>query len=257
MKKIILFTLLNIYFLLNVNSQILISLLLGDDLNSDKLEFGIETGVNFSSIGGLETTEYLRSWNIGFYFDLSIKENTPWNLYTGVLVKSGLGIDKLTKNDVKLLSENTIIYSDDGSYIQKINTFIIPIFLKYKFNKSFFIETGPQLDLMYNSWLEYEYETDNEYHLSKYNNKELFNKIDIGVGAGTGYRFKGRTGWTVGIKYYYGLTNAIKSTDKSMNQSLFLKVNIPIGRSLEAQRKREAKKAKRETKRKAKLKENK
>ena len=107
MKKITLLILLNIYFLLNVNSQILISLLLGDDLNSDKLEFGIETGVNFSSIGGLETTKYLKSWNIGFYFDLSLKENTPWNLYTGVLVKSGLGIDKLTGNDVNILSENT------------------------------------------------------------------------------------------------------------------------------------------------------
>ena len=55
------------------HSQVLISLLLGDKLNSDKLEFGLETGVNFEKIEGFESTDRKAFFNIGFYFDLKLK----------------------------------------------------------------------------------------------------------------------------------------------------------------------------------------
>jgi len=36
-------------------SQVLITLLLGDKLNSDGLEFGLEGGLNWANVSGLET----------------------------------------------------------------------------------------------------------------------------------------------------------------------------------------------------------
>ena len=62
-----LITLLFLLLSYQANSQILISLLLGDKLNSDKLEFGLDGGVSFSHIRGLSQSKYMADLNLGFY----------------------------------------------------------------------------------------------------------------------------------------------------------------------------------------------
>ena len=49
-------------------SQILISLLFGDKLNSPGVEFGLEGGLNYSTISGFESNSYLGNFYLGFYF---------------------------------------------------------------------------------------------------------------------------------------------------------------------------------------------
>ena len=71
MKK----TILLFGFLLTVytaNSQVLISLLFGDALNSPNVEFGLDGGVNYANISNLETSKFLPIFNLGFYFDIRI-----------------------------------------------------------------------------------------------------------------------------------------------------------------------------------------
>ena len=67
-------------------SQVLIALLLGDKLNTGKIEFGLDGGVNFANINSMDSNDWFRKWNLGFYFDIKMKEQ--WYLNTGVLVKS-------------------------------------------------------------------------------------------------------------------------------------------------------------------------
>lgn len=74
-------------------SQVLISLLFGDKLNAPGTEYGHEGGVNFITMGGLESSDYLSTFNLGFYFDIRLKD--PWYLYNGVLVKSQMGTNGL------------------------------------------------------------------------------------------------------------------------------------------------------------------
>ena len=74
--------------------QVIMSLLLGDKLNSGKIEFGLDGGVNFSSIRGLSGGEMRGTFNIGFYFDIKVK-SPAWLVHTGVLVKSTLGESNL------------------------------------------------------------------------------------------------------------------------------------------------------------------
>src|SRR6476620_1071454 len=76
------------------NGQVLISLVLGDKLNSGKVEFGLEGGANFMSLGGLPQAKSSTGFNLGFYFDIKVKE-TPWMVHTGVIVKSSLGAEGL------------------------------------------------------------------------------------------------------------------------------------------------------------------
>jgi len=74
-------------------SKVLISLVFGDKLNSDKLEFGLDGGLNWSNISNLESSDYNRGFNLGFYFD--IKMSQKLFLHTGVIVKSPMGSDGL------------------------------------------------------------------------------------------------------------------------------------------------------------------
>jgi hypothetical protein len=73
------------------NSQVLISLLLGDKLNTEKLKFGLDGGVNFSNISNIDPSKYRPNFNLGFYFDFLLKKDRNWYVHTGVLVKSSMG----------------------------------------------------------------------------------------------------------------------------------------------------------------------
>ena len=214
-------------------SQILITLLLGDKLNSPNLEFGLEGGINWTHISGMETNRFARKWNMGFYFDIRMKNQ--WWFYTGLLVKANMGVDKLTDNDLDFL-EATVYYDlndnnlrAEGDYSQKMNYFLLPALVKYKFKNHMYVEAGPQFGLMYKSWVEFDADIDGKDAIIKEYNKEKINKLDAGIMVGLGYTlFKG-TGWSLGAKYYYGFVNVYKDRKGTKNSSIFIKLNIPIG----------------------------
>lgn len=206
-------------------SQVLITLLLGDKLNSDKLKFGLEGGMNWATISGLETSESARFFNLGFYFDIHLKNQ--WRLYTGTLVKANLGVDKLTTADLELLKGN--IYGTKGNYKQISNIFLVPIFLKYDFKNDIYLEAGPQLGLNYKDFIEFtSNENGTESRIRQYND-DMFHKIDGGFALGCGYTFLKGKGVTIGAKYYHGLTEVYKGLPDTRNRSFNLKANIRIG----------------------------
>ena len=210
---------------MQMQSQVLLSVIFGDMLNSEGVEFGLEGGFNYSDIATLDADKSLSSFNLGFYFDVKLKNQ--WNIYTGVLVKSKLGADNLSNADLEFLEIEP--YEEDGNYSQKINTFIVPALLKYNFQNRMYLEAGPQFGLMYKSWVEFTSENDNKNIKIKDFNTDNINTLDFGFAIGTGHRLMKTNGMTLGIKYYYGFTNVYKGVDGSNNSSLFLKFNIPIG----------------------------
>jgi len=212
-------------------SQVLITLLLGDKLNSDGLEFGLEGGINWTTISGLETKEYARKWNLGFYFDIRLKNQ--WSVYTGVLVKSNMGVDNLSDKDLLLLNASKVEdpYGEEveGKYSHKMNTFLVPVLFRYKFKNHMYTELGPQLGLAYKSWIEFDSDIEDKEITIKDFNRDRINLFDTGVMAGLGYTMMKGTGWTIGVKYYYGFLDVYKDIPNSKNSSFFVKMNIPIG----------------------------
>lgn len=120
MKRLLLLLLL--FAGIQAHSQILITLLLGDKLNSDGLEFGLEGGFQYNAIGTLDTNDRLATFNLGFYFDVRLKNQ--WSLFTGILAKSNNGADKLTQADLDFLG--IAPFEESGTYSQRINTFVLP-----------------------------------------------------------------------------------------------------------------------------------
>ena len=92
-----------------------------------------------------------------------------------------------------------------------------------------YAEFGPQFGLIYKSWIEFESDVEGKDAIIKEYNREKLNRIDAGLMAGTGYTLLKGTGWTIGVKYYYGFVNVYKGMPGTKNSSFFLKMNIPIG----------------------------
>lgn len=221
-----------------MQSQVLLSLIFGDKLNSDGLEFGLDGGVNFSNISNMDSSENIAPFNIGFYFDIRLKDQ--WSLYTGCLVKAEMGLDKLTVTDLEFLDART--YTDPGTYSQRIKYFIVPALIKYEFDNHIYLEGGPQLGLMTKAWIEYRSNNDGVESVIKQTNTDDVNRFDAGASFGLGYRLKGK-GWSFGLRLYHGLTNVYKDRSGTNNRALFLKVNVPVG-AAKAKERREAEAAK-------------
>jgi hypothetical protein len=212
-------------FVSAAHSQVLISLLLGDKLNSDKIEFGLDGGFNWSQIGNLDSNSSYRTFNLGFYFDILVDEK--WSFNTGVLVKSQLGADKLTEKDLAFLEITP--QEEEGNYTQRLSYFLVPALMRYNFPNRIYLEAGPQFGLMYKANVEFNSDIDEGEIIIRKVNKDKINKIDAGVSGGIGYRLSPRKGMSIGMRYYYGFVNTYKDVSGTNNSSLFMKLTIPIG----------------------------
>lgn len=217
-----------------MQSQVLLSLLFGDKLNSEGLEFGLEGGFNYANISDIGGGKMLRNFNLGFYFDITLKESL--HLDTGVLVKSNLGANNLTTDDLSFLEISP--EPESGTYSQQISYFIVPILLKYSLKNRIYFEAGPELALMRNAYVEFNHKSDAEDINIKYHNTDKINRIDAGITLGTGYKLMKNDGMTLGIKYYFGMVDVYKQKSGTKNNSLFLRLNVPIGANA-AKKKRE------------------
>jgi hypothetical protein len=239
-----------------VHSQVLISLLFGDKLNSPTLKFGLDGGVNFSTLSNTNPSKYHTGFDLGFYFDFLLKKEKNWYVHTGVLVKSPLGADglcpySLNNKDLDSLFQN-------GSVSRQLRYFTVPVLVRYKFKCQLFAELGPVISLLYKANDVFTADVNNEEDLT-FKNKILdqCNKIDVGGEAGIGYQLLKGTGVNFGLRYYCGFIDLIKDNPNKpqLNSSFYLFASIPIGAGEKGQAKKAAAAKKREEKKEQKLKE--
>ncbi len=220
--------------------QVLISLLLGDNLNTGKIEFGLDGGVNFPDIRGLEDGSMKANFNLGFYFDIKTK-NPNLMIHTGVLVKSSLGSSGLpvySLNDADL--DNVFA---NGEVRRKINYFNVPIGLKYKFKNNIYVEGCIMPALRHKAYDIFSASVVDKDDLEhKVDIRDQIHPLDFGLIGGVGYRLMGGNGMNLTLRYYYGLVDVVidDSTPDQYNTSLYLAVGIPIGAG-KAKEKRENK----------------
>lgn len=219
----------------SVNSQVLISLIFGDKLNSPKVEFGLEGGANFSTISNLEGAKNRTDFNLGFYFDFKLK-NPAWIINTGVIVKSTMGANGLA---VYSLDDAALDNAFAGGHVdRKINYFNVPIMIKYKFDNNIYVKAGTQLGLLSKAYDEFKSNYEGEDLVYKNKIRDQIHVIDAGLAIGAGYRLMGGNGMNIGVNYYHGLVTVMKgdSNPNQYNRSFYLTVGIPIGKGKAAQK---------------------
>jgi len=214
------------------NSQVIISLLLGDKLNSGKVEFGLEGGFNWSTLKNLSEAKNLRSFNLGFYFDIKAFKDTAWMINTGVIVKSPMGAGGLpvySLNDAALDSAFV-----GGIVNRKVRYFNVPLMIKYQFKNHIYAKAGVQLGLRAKAYDQFiktvKDEDDLEYTIKT---KDNYHPLDAGLAFGLGYRLIKGNGMNIGIQYYLGFVDVVidDSSPSQFNRSFYLTAGIPIGKT--------------------------
>ena len=224
----------------DLRSQVLISLLFGDDLNTGKIEFGLEGGATFSTISGLKGAEYKSGFNLGFYFDF--KMDPKWTIATGVMVKSPWGTKGLDPYPTGNADLDSVFVG--GSVERKLNYFNVPIMAKYKFGR-FFASVGPHLSLGYKASDVFTNKVKEDDDVSfSIENRVDYMALDAGVAAALGYHIQKGYGMNILVRYYQGLREIRKHPegDAQNNSGVHLLVGIPIGMG-KAQKRMEEKKA--------------
>lgn len=209
------------------NSQVLISLIFGEALNSDKIEFGLAGGMSRSYINTISTAEPLNSFDLGFYFHVLMKNSSY--LSTGVHVKSNVGATGMPTYPVGDPDFDKV-YSE-GTLTKKIPTFYVPILFHQRFNNRWYVEAGPQLGLNYKQIDLFEVSAYGGDLTYKRDVKDEYKRIDAGLLGGVGYKLKREIkSIAVGINYYYGLVDISKNPEYEIkNSAIYFYMKIPIG----------------------------
>ena len=210
------------------NSQILLSLLFGDKLNSDGLSFGIHGDYSFNKMSNMAGDKSLRSLNLGLFFTWHFSDQ--WHLNLEMLPKYKRGMRNLPVYAVESDSLNTLF--TEGHIDRRIKYLTLPVTGQYMLSNGLFAELGPQLsfrlkarDLLSTS-LE-----DGTLSLEK-NIDDQIHRWDIGWLAGLGYRFTKSKLIAVGVRYQGGFSDVEKSiAGKQQHQQWGVYCNLPMGKT--------------------------
>ena len=244
MKKLLLLILFTFGIHQTSQAQVLISLIFGDKLNSDKLEFGLLGGVNLSNMSELSGAETLPGFHLGFYFDLVL--NDKLLLHPGVIVKSPLGTQGLAPYPTGDDNLDELFETNNGEVARKLRYFHVPVLLKYRFLDQLYAEGGVQLGLMYKAFDEFTASVEDDDDLVyTVDIKDQIKRIEAGVALGAGYKLLKGQGMQFGVRYFWGLTDTLKDNpgDAVKNSSLYIYATIPVGKG-KAKARREAEKNK-------------
>ena len=209
------------------HGQVLISLLFGEALNTDKIEFGLAGGWNRSWIYDIEESKGLNSFNLGFYFHIRMKPNSF--LSTGVLVKSSMGASGMSSYPIG--DEEFDEVFANAELTKKVNYFQVPIMYQQRFNNRWYVEAGIQPSLRSKAKDIFEIEDlGGEISYTRKVNDE-YKALDFGFIGGVGYKFKKQLkSLSAGVHYYYGIVDVSKVEGvKIKNSALYLFVKVPIG----------------------------
>lgn len=228
MKRFIVFITFSLLLTGTSKSQILIAMVFGDQLNTPKLEFGLNVGANLSSLSGLDEAKYNPDVVVGTYF--MWKFHDRFQLQPELFFRYTGGARKLypypLENEVldPLLRqsrvERTAIY------------FSLPVNLKYRIWKELRISVAPQASLLASAKDQFIRTGDEENELVySLNSTSKLKKFDFGFSGGLSYKLKNGKGINLELRYYYGVLNTINDSGmpSSGNRIISMLVGIPIG----------------------------
>ena len=228
MKKLVLiiFTVVISQF---ARSQVLISILFGDKLNTDAIIFGLHVDYSWNKMTSVEPQDALGRLNLALFFNFRL--NDQWRIGAEALAKytrGGKGIAIYPLSDPALYDQ---FAAAEGTVERRINYVGLMTSIEYNIERSWYIEAGPQLALRTKAKDIFTAKThDGELELTRDISDEVA-RWEFSVITGAGYKFGKGTGMALGIRYNWGLTDVMKTTVSSeQNRGFYVVSNIPIGR---------------------------
>ncbi len=206
-------------------SQVIIALLFGDKLNSEKLEFGLTVGPNFTYISNSDA-DWKAGLALGLYFNVKLSDN--WFFHPEAIPKSPFGGKNIPVYPLDDPNLNTSF--QNGSITREISYISLPLLFRYRIKGLLFAEAGPQLSLRTNAKdIFKEGIAGGDLEFIK-NVEDDYTRFDFGAAVGLVMKFKRDNGIGLGLRYYYGFVDVMKTAAGSQqNSGLFLYISFAVG----------------------------
>jgi hypothetical protein len=213
-----------------VRSQVLISLLFGDKLNSDKLIFGIHADYSWNKITNIEPQDALGKLNLSLFFNVRI--NDHWRAQIEALAKhtrGGKGMSIYPITDPALYDQ---FANAEGTVERKISYVGLMTAIEYVIDNTWYLEAGPQLTIRTKAKDIFSAKThDGELELTRDIRDEIA-RWEFSLLTGFGYKFGKGSGMAIGLRYNWGISDVQINTEGSQqNRGFYIVSNIPIGRN--------------------------
>lgn len=207
------------------SAQVLIALLFGDKLNTDKLQFGIFGGPTFSHISNLDA-KAKSGFNLGLFFNYKVSNN--FFLHPEAIAKEALGAKDITPYPTGNPEIDDAFIN--GSITRKIKAVSLPLLVDYRIKGSLFAEAGPQVDLQLKTKDIFETEVDDNPLEYTTKLKDEITAFSVDVVGGLVYKLRKDKGVSLGLRYCYGLTDIVKNeSGKQANGAWLINIYIPVG----------------------------
>ena len=208
--------------------QILLGILFGDKLVSERFHIGLNAGLNVSNLGGVSDTDLktglmlglVAEWRIGGRFYLQ-PELLPFFRAGAKSLPGPAGLPPAL---------DTLV--TDRNNQRNLSYFAIPVLLKYAvMPHRLFLGAGPQVNFLLGATDVFSGVITNQFDITE-DIEDQLNSTDAGVAFHIEYKLGSSVvAASINIRYYLGLTDTIKdNTGTSVtNQVLSIFGSIPVG----------------------------
>ncbi len=228
MKKVAVFILLIAFAAPLAHSQVLIALLVGDKLNSDKFELGIRLAGNWQNFMGYNGTNGRFSIGFGIYGTLKLSEG--FFLQPELLFKDPRGAEDLSGKQFGNSNLDPLL--ENASVTAKLAYVSLPVLLKYSLTPQLSVGFGPQIGYLSSARNEYVAKVYSEADLVfKDDVKSTLNTWDFALAFNLEYRLMKKRAIQIGLRYYLGLTDIYKDNpgDSVRNSVFQVYIGMPVG----------------------------
>ncbi len=202
----------------------LLVLLFGDKVASEKLNFSIVTGMNFSNISNQPDNKSLHGLNFGlgvnmklsdkFYLKPEFRALSPKGYKNNSSLVTGTPqIDAIFTN---VKTTRTLSYID------------VPVLMAYQASKKIQMALGPQISFLGKAKEKY-YGADDQ--IFERSIKSQLNSTDFGAVAAVTYLAsskRGGKGVNLQLRYYQGFSNVYKTGGKNTNNVFSINLEFPF-----------------------------
>lgn len=216
------------------NGQVLLSILFGDKLQSEQLEFGLSIGANFSTLSEVPEAKWASSLAIGLYFNFKLSER--FFLHAAAIPKSDMGARNILPYSLGDAELDSIF---DASRVERILGYIhVPTLIRYRLPNYLGFEFGPVTTIRFRGRHVDEFSikiNDDDATVRRTIGRET-RAFDFGASIGAYYKFAKGQGIEVNVRYYHGFLDIFKKSSMrdiyptQRNRAIRLLVHIPIGR---------------------------
>jgi hypothetical protein len=238
-RAICLTALLLLGFQQTANAQALLVILFGDKLSTEKFQLGINADLVWSSLTNTGEASPRFSWAFGAYGEIRLSRH--WHLQPEITVKNPAGASGLpvTTPGSPFSSPTGDPTLDSiraaGTVTRSANYLTLPLMLKYVAGR-FNVGVGGSVGILTGASDELVSDVERGGLNLNASSTDSLNTFDAGLVASLSYSFKPQLqmrSMRLDAKFYYGLTNTVKSNtgDAIRNWQLFVGLDIPVGGS--------------------------